>query len=72
MNDFLKGTFGRLLQIVFGLLSIILIFSGIMSCGFGDSTGDTASGWILFILGVVSGCAVFGIRYWLGHIGRIR
>jgi len=72
MNDFLRGTFGRLLQIVFSLLSLILIFSGIMSCGVGVRSGDTVLGWILFVLGVVSGCAAFGVRYWLGHIGRIR
>ncbi len=72
MNDFLRGTLGRLLQIVFSILSVILMFSGLMSCGAGDSTGDTVLGWVLFILGVILGCAVFGIRYWLGHIGRIR
>ena len=48
MNDFLRGTFGRLLQIVFSLLSVILIFSGIMSCAVGG-TGQTLGGWVLFI-----------------------
>jgi hypothetical protein len=71
MKDFLLGTFGRLLQIVLGILSIFLMFSGLLSCSSGG-TGQTIMGWILFILGVLCGCAVFGIRYWLGHIVRMR
>jgi hypothetical protein len=71
MRDFLRGTLGRLLQIVLSILSLGLMFSGIMSCSLGG-TGQTVGGWILFVLGVVCGCAVFGIRYWLGHIVRIR
>ena len=71
MEDFLKGTLGRLLQIIFSALSVILIFAGIGSCSVGG-TGQTIGGWILFILGIVFGCAVFGIRYWLGHIIRPR
>jgi len=71
MGDFLKGMFGRLLQIILSILSIGLIFSGIMSCSI-EGANQTVGGWILFILGVLCGCAVFGIRYWLGHIARIR
>ena len=71
MRDFLRGTFGKLLQIVFAFLSIILIFTGIMSCAVG-STGSTIGGWIMFILGILLGCASFGVRYWLGHIARVR
>ena len=71
MGGFLKGTLGCLLQIILSVLSLILIFAGIASCSVGG-TGQTIVGWMLFVLGIVFGCAVVGIRYWLGHIIRTR
>jgi protein-S-isoprenylcysteine O-methyltransferase Ste14 len=71
MGDFLRGTLGLFLQIILSIISIILIFVGFFSCAIGHG-GQTVIGWILFILGVLCGCAVFGIRYWLGHVVRMR
>jgi uncharacterized membrane protein YadS len=61
MRDFLKGMFGKLLQIVLTLLGFGLLLGGI----FGGST-------IAIIIGVLCLCAAFGVRYWLGHIVRYR
>lgn len=61
MGDFLRGTIGRLLQIVFVLLGLVLVFGGL----FGGSG-------LAVVFGVVCWCAAFGIRYWLGHIIRQR
>ena len=71
MRDFLRGTLGRLLQLLLTGLSIIFILAGLISCAIGG-TGQTVTGWVLFILGLVFASAVFGIRYWLGHIVRLR
>ena len=61
MGDFLKGTFGKLLQLIFVILGFILLFSGI----FGGNL-------FLVVVGILFWCASFGIRYWLGHIVRHR
>ncbi len=71
MNDFLRGTLGRFLQIIFAVISLFLLFAGLMSCATGR-TGGQVIGWVLFLFGVLFGSAVFGIRYWLGHVVRIR
>lgn len=71
MRDFLRGTLGKFLQILLALASVVLIFSGLLSCG-SLTTGGTILGWVLFILGILCGCGVFGIRYWLGHVIRMR
>jgi len=65
MRDFLRGTLGILLQVVLTILGIGLLG---LSCLGGSSGG----GIILIILGILCFCAVGGIRYWLGHIARIR
>ncbi len=71
MRDFLRGTIGVLLQIVLLLLSFFLIFGGFFSCVAGTK-GGTQVGWVMFILGIVCLAGTAGIRYWLGHIVRIR
>ena len=71
----LKGTLCLLLQIIFSVLAIILIFAGVVTSterGIGPQIGS----WILFILGIVFGYAAFNIRYWLrywlGHTIRTK
>ncbi len=71
MKDFLRGTLGRLLQIVLTIAAVILMFSGVNSCVTSDNP-QNIGGWALFILGIISACGVFGVRYWLGHIGKLR
>lgn len=68
MRDFLRGTIGKLLQLLLGLGAFIFLVSSFVSCG----TGHTTQGGIYLVLGVLSACATFGIRYWLGHILRHR
>lgn len=71
MNDFLRGTLGKLAQIVLTLLGFLLLFSGFFSCALSNS-GNSGVSIFLVILGIVCFCAVFGIRYWLGSINRLR
>lgn len=68
MQDFLKGMFGKLLQVILALLGIGLFIAGLISCA---SSHSVASGICLF-LSLLCWCAIFGIRYWLGHIVRMR
>jgi len=72
MRDFLIGTLGKFLQIILGLASIGFIFAGLLSCGAAVTTGDKVIMGVLLLVGILCGCGVFGIRYWLGHIVRIR
>lgn len=67
MRDFLKGTLGVFLQIILVILGIGLLATGLMSCG-----NLMVAGGLLLVLGILCFCAVAGIRYWLGHIVRIR
>jgi len=61
MRDFIAGTLGTLLRVVFILLGIIFIISAI------------ASDKILWaILGVIFLCIAAGIKYALGSIFRMR
>jgi 1,4-dihydroxy-2-naphthoate octaprenyltransferase len=61
MRDFIAGTLGTLLRVVFVLIGIVLIISGL------------ASDKILWaILGVIFLCMAAGIKYALGSIFRIR
>jgi 1,4-dihydroxy-2-naphthoate octaprenyltransferase len=61
MRDFIAGTPGTLLRVVFVLIGIVLIISGL------------ASDKILWaILGVIFLCMAAGIKYALGSIFRIR
>jgi hypothetical protein len=64
MKDFLRGTFGVFAQIVLIILGIVLIG---VSCVAGSGVGI-----LLLVLGILCFCAVAGIRYWLGHIVRMR
>jgi len=61
MKDFLIGTLGRLLMVVFTIGGILLLMAGL----FGGSIG-------FIIGGVVLLCASWGVRYALGHIIRHR
>ena len=65
MKDFLRGTLGVLAQIVLLMLGIVLLIGG---CVAGSGAGSIA----MIILGILCLCAVAGIRYWLGHIVRMR
>jgi hypothetical protein len=65
MRDFLRGTMGCVLQIV-------LFVAGFSLIGVGADRGLDALGKLLLVLGILCFCAVFGIRYWLGNIFRIR
>ncbi len=68
MNDFLKGTFGCLLQGMLMVLGLVFI-----ALSFGSCAGhQTVVGGIFLILGILCWCAVIGIRYSLGHIIRRR
>ncbi|MFC1988318.1 hypothetical protein ACFLVJ_00565 [Chloroflexota bacterium] len=60
-RDFLVGTFGKFLQVLFLLAGLALLLGGI----FGSSTPGV-------IIGVVLLCMSFGIRYALGGIFRVR
>jgi len=61
VGDFVKGFMGTLLCWFLGVAGIVLIFASIF----------TSSAWLL-ILSIVCFAAVAGIRYWLGHIVRVR
>ena len=59
--DILKGAFGKLLEIVFTLTAFGMIIGGLFEGVIGIVLG-----------GVFFGCLAFGVRYWLGHIVRVR
>ena len=65
MKDFLRGTFGVFAQIVLVVLGMVLIGA---SCVAGLGPGNI----VLLVLGILCFCASAGIRYWLGHIVRMR
>ncbi len=72
MKDFLRGTFGRFLQIIFGLSGIICLIIGLTSCsGIGGNSRPVIGG-LLIVLAIILWCMAFGVRYWLGHNVRIR
>jgi len=68
VRDFLAGTFGRFLQLVFSVVGLVLFIVGLVSC----SDEQVALGGAFLLLSMLCFCAVFGVRYWLGHIMRIR
>ncbi len=68
MGDFLKGTIGRFLQIILAIAGFILIIASFVSCG----NEHTGVGTFYLILAILCWSAIFGIRYWLGHIFRQR
>jgi len=68
MKDFLAGTFGKFLQLVLSVLGLVFLIVGFVSC----ASENVTIGAILFLLGILCFCAVFGVRYWLGHIMRLR
>lgn len=60
-RDFLIGTFGKLLQVVFiGIGILLIIFSGLLG----------SIGYV--VLGVLFLCAAYGVRYAIGYIIRHR
>ncbi len=68
MKDFLRGTIGKLLQIFLNIIGLVFIAGSFFSCAL-DGVGQ---GSILTIVGILCLAASFGIRYWLGHIVRIK
>ena len=65
MKDFLRGTMGCALQIV-------LFVAGCFLIAYSVDRGSDISRNLMIVLGILCFCAVFGIRYWLGNIFRIR
>jgi len=61
LRDFLIGTVGKILQVIFVIAGLLLLFGGL----FGDSV-------IAVVLGIVFLCMVGGVRYALGSIFRKR
>jgi len=68
MRDFLRGTLGRLAMVALAIIGFIFMIISLVSCG----SSHMVEGWLFFILGIVCWCAVGGVRYWLGHIVRMR
>jgi len=68
MGEFLKGTMGVFLQIILLILGIVLFIASFVSCG----NDSMVTGGILLVLGILCFCAMVGIRYWLGHIVRMK
>ena len=60
-RDFLTGTVGKLLQIVFFLAGIALLLGGLFG---GSGLG--------IVIGIVFLCMSFGVTYALGNIFRMR
>ena len=67
MRDFLKGTLGTVLQVVLVFLGVVLLGA---SCVAG--VYSSAMGIVCLVLSILCFCTVAGIRYWLGHIVRMR
>lgn len=68
MKDFIKGTLGKFLQVILAIVGAIFFVVSLVACGSGEIVG----GGIFMALSILSFCAIFGIRYWLGHIIRTR
>ncbi|MDO8579162.1 MAG: hypothetical protein Q7R50_08325 [Dehalococcoidales bacterium] len=62
LRDFLVGTFGKMLQVLFLLGGLALLLGGILG---GGSGGQIAVGFLLL-------CMSFGVRYAMGEIFRMR
>ena len=60
-RDFLIGTFGKLLQVLFVIAGILLLIGGLF-----------ASSTLGIVLGIVLLCMSAGMRYALGSIFRKR
>ena len=61
LRDFLVGTFGKLLQLLFLIGGIIVLVGGIIG---GSGVG--------IAIGIVLLCAAAGVRYALGNVVRVR
>ena len=61
LRDFLVGTFGKILQVLFVIAGLLLLIGGI----FGGSGVGIALGIVLLCMGA-------GMRYALGNIFRMR
>jgi len=68
MRDFLRGTLGIFAQVLLGIIGFGLMITSLASCASSHST----AGGIYLLLAVLCWCAIGGIRYWLGHIVRMR
>jgi hypothetical protein len=72
MRDFLRGTFGKLLQILLLIIGSIFMLFGFTSCVFSGGGGKGVAVVVFYILGILCYCASYGIKYWLGTIYRHR
>ena len=61
MRDFLRGTIGKVLQVILVVLGIMFVVGGIF-----------AGSIVTVVIGILCWCIAFGIRYWLGHIIRYK
>jgi len=68
MKDFLKGTIGKMLQILLGIIGLSCFVFSFGSC-IQDNMGQ---GYLLIFIGFLCFATSFGIRYWLGYIIKTR
>ena len=61
LRDFLVGTFGKILQVLFVVVGLFLLIGGLFG---GSGVG--------IVLGIVLLCMGAGMRYALGNIFRMR
>ena len=62
MNDFIRGFLSVIATWIIGIVVLILFIVGIA----------TNNAWLSILVIILGGATIFGIRYWLGHIVRIR
>ncbi|MFA6612470.1 MAG: hypothetical protein WCS64_02705 [Dehalococcoidales bacterium] len=67
-GDFLRGTFGCMMQLVLVGLALLFGTLGFVSC----ASDNSGIGGIFIFLSILCLAAEFGIRYALGNINRIR
>jgi len=68
MKNFLRGTIGKLLQIILVILGFSFLVYGFDSC----ASSSRVSMWLFLVLSILCFSAAGGIRYWLGHIIRMK
>ncbi len=68
MGDFLRGTFGCLLQGVLMVLAFGFMIMGVVACG----SNQEGLGGFFVVLSILCFAAEGGVRYWLGHVVRMR
>lgn len=68
MKDFLRGTLATFLRLLFIVVSLVFLIGGMANLA--DS--NTVLGAVLIVVGILFGCMASGIKYWIGHIFKIR